>query len=416
MPNCSFCGRPDNEVKKLVGKEGGSLICDRCVGAAAKALGQQVREDKEEEKPIPNPRQIQAHLDQYIIGQVEARKDISVAIYKHYRRREAAAQNILVGTDLEDVEIQKSNILLLGPSGTGKTEIARTVARFLGLPFYVADATKMTQTGYVGEDVETCLQGLVSDAGGDIEKAEWGVVVIDEIDKLCRKTGRGATGYRDVSGEGVQQALLRMVEGGIVMVPRQFSKIVANHGDSDPVDTTNILFICMGSFASGLDEVVAKRVNKDATIGFGAKARKKDLELAEVYGLAEEEDVLEMGLIPELAGRLPVLTSTLPLTEDEMVQILTVPKNAIAKQFRAQFLMDQINLTFDDEAYREMARRACEGETGARALRRIMERVLKPYVFDYAGKKDVRGIHISEAVVKGEGEALIARDKEGATG
>jgi ATP-dependent Clp protease ATP-binding subunit ClpX len=417
MPDCAFCGRPENEVKKLVGREGGALICDRCVVGAAEALGREVLEDKEEDKPIPNPREIQAHLDKYIIGQESARQDISVAIYKHYRRREAAAQNLLLGTDLEDVEIQKSNILLLGPSGTGKTEIARTVSRFLGLPFYVADATKMTQSGYVGEDVETCLQGLVSDASGDIERAQWGIVVIDEIDKLCRKTGRGATGYRDVSGEGVQQALLRLVEGGIVMVPRQFSKIVASMGDSDPVDTTNILFICMGSFASGLDEVVAKRVNKDVAIGFGAKARKKDLDLTEVYQLAEEEDVLEMGLIPELAGRLPVLTSTLPLTEDEMVRILTEPRNAIAKQFRAQFAMDRIRLTFEDEAYREMAQMAMKGETGARALRRIMERVLKPYVFKYAGSTPtIEAIHITEAVVKDGAEAVITRPKEVATG
>jgi len=419
MPNCSFCGRPDNEVQKLVGKEGGPLICNRCVGSAAEALGQQVREDKDEDKPVPNPREIMAHLDQYVIGQESARKDVSVAIYKHFRRREAAAQNILLGTDLEDVEIEKSNILMLGPSGTGKTHIARAVARFLGLPFYVADATKLTQAGYVGEDVETMLQGLVADAGGDIERAEWGVIVVDEFDKLCRKSGRGATGYRDVSGEGVQQALLRLVEGGVVMVPRKFSKVVASMGDSDPVDTTNILFICMGSFASGAKEVVTKRVNKDTSIGFGAKRRtKKDLDMAEIYSQVIEEDLLELGIIHELAGRLPVLTSTLPLTEGEMFRILTEPKNAIAKQFQAQFAMDRMKLTFDDAAYRAIANEAIDGETGARALRRILERVLKPFVFQYAGKDSpIEALHITEDVVAGDQDkAILTPVQKAATG
>lgn len=416
MPKCTFCGRPENEVKALVGM-GEQAICNKCVSQAAEAMSQAAAPDDDKNRPIPNPREIDVYLQQYIIGQEAARRDIAVAIYKHYRRREADRNKLLLDTGLEGVEIQKSNVLVLGPSGSGKTEIVRAITRMLEVPFYVADATKMTQAGYVGEDVETCLQGLVADAGGDVERAQWGVVAIDEIDKLCRKTGRGATGYRDVSGEGVQQALLKLVEGGEVMVPRQFNKIVATHGDSDRIDTTNILFICMGSFASGIDDVVRKRVNKDTRMGFGSNdQRKRELTLTEVYELAEEEDVLEMGLIPELAGRLPVLTSTLPLTEDEMVRILTEPKNAIAKQFQAQFAMDGINLTFDDDAYREMGRMAMKAETGARALRRIMEKTLKPYIFEHAGASKVKAIHITEGVVKGETEAVISWVKEAASG
>lgn len=415
--HCGFCGRPDNEVQALIGNEGGPFICNRCIGPVAEAFGQDAPTATQEDKPVPNPREIQAFLDQYIIGQESARKDISVAVYKHYRRREAASKNLLVGTGLDQVEIQKSNVLVLGPSGTGKTEILRAVTKLLEVPFYVADATKMTSAGYVGEDVESCLQGLVAAAGGDIERAQWGIVAIDEIDKLCRKSGRGATGYRDVSGEGVQQALLKLVEGGEVMVPRQMNKIVASHGDSDRIDTTNILFICMGSFASGLDKVVEKRVNKGARIGFGSgDQRKRELTLTEVYGLVEEDDVLEMGIIPELAGRLPVLTSTLPLTEDEMIRILTEPRNAIAKQFQAQMAMDGINLTFEDPAYKAIAQMAMESETGARALRRIMEKVLKEYVFEYSGDTKVKAIHITGEVVKDNAEALISWAKEAATG
>jgi len=414
---CTFCGKPENEVKALVGTDDDKLICNRCVAAAAEAMGQTPATGaQQEDKPIPNPREIDAFLQNYIIGQESSRRDIAVAVYKHYRRRETAQKGILTGTALDQVEVQKSNVLVLGPSGTGKTEILRTITKLLEVPFYVADATKMTSAGYVGEDVESCLQGLVAAAGGDIERAQWGIIGIDEIDKLCRKTGRGATGYRDVSGEGVQQALLKLVEGGEVMVPRQMNKIVASHGDSDRVDTTNILFICMGSFASGIDKVVEKRVNKDARIGFGSgDQRKKDLSLTEVYEMVEEDDVLEMGVIPELAGRLPVLTSTLPLTEEEMVHILTEPRNAIAKQFQAQMAMDGINLTFDDEAYKEIARMAMGRETGARALRSIMEKVLKPYVFEHSGDPAVKAIHVTAEVVKGEAKAVVSRVKEAAT-
>jgi len=407
---CSFCKRPENEVKSLVGNEGGPLICNRCAEQVFQVLAKDAKTKvMTEERPLRKPKEIRAFLDQYVISQERAKIDIAVAVYNHYKRREHVRQGV---TDIGDVEIQKSNILMLGPSGTGKTEIARTIAKMLGVPFYVADATKMTQAGYVGEDVESMLQGLISDAGGDVQRAQWGVIFVDEIDKIARKSGRSASGYRDVSGEGVQQALLKMLEGHKVNVPRGMSRIIVDTA-SDTIDTANVLFICSGSFAGGLDEIVTQRLNKGGRIGFAGKEhQKRKLDEKEVYENANEDDVLEFGLIPELIGRLPVLTTTLPLTEDEMVQVLTEPKNALVKQCQALFAMDGIDLQFEVEALRAIGRKAKSRPTGARALRTIMEGLLKPYTYEYASEGDVEAVLVTEAVVE-KGDQPVVRRKGG---
>lgn len=411
MRKCLFCNRPENEVKSLVGKET-TLICNRCVGQAVDALG---KDDKapgkaaKAERPLLKPREIKAFLDGYVISQDRAKIDVAVAVYEHYKRREAARKGLIGGNEeLAKVEIQKSNILLLGPSGTGKTELARAVARMLGVPFYVADATKLTQAGYVGDDVESMLQGLLGDAGGDAERAQWGVIFIDEFDKLARKSGRGATGYRDVTGEGVQQALLKMIEGSRMMVPRGFARMISSVGqECDTIDTTNILFICAGSFA-GIEETVSKRINKSARLGFGAEHRQAVSEKA-VYESVSEEDVLEFGIIPEMLGRLPVITTTLPLTEEELVRILTEPKNALTKQFQASFAMDGIELQFDEEALLAIGREARRRPTGARALRSILNKILKPYILDCPSDPGVKTVRITREVVESGAEATVVR-------
>jgi len=407
-PACSFCSRPANEVKKLIEGGNGTYICNKCVAAAAKAINDSAKgatpESKEE--PLRKPVEIKAFLDLHIIGQEKAKTDVAVAIYNHFKRRQAVTK----GTVYEGVEIQKSNILLMGPSGTGKTEIARTIARLLKVPFYVADATRLTQAGYVGDDVESLLQGLLADADGDVERAEWGIVFIDEFDKMARKSGRGASGYRDVSGEGVQQALLKMIEGGRVAVPRGMNaRVVSASGQStDMMDTKNILFICAGSFA-GIEECVNHRLNKDAHMGFGTA--KKKVEVTEVYLEVIEDDVLEFGLIPELVGRIPVMTTTLPLSEEDMVRILTEPQNALTKQFKALFAMDGVELEFDEAALKAIGRKAKERPTGARALRGILEDLLRGYCFTVPSDPTVKVVRITELAVSGADAVITRGDK-----
>jgi ATP-dependent Clp protease ATP-binding subunit ClpX len=405
IAQCSFCKRPRNEVKGLISaSDEGPFICNRCIDQGFKAFTAEQKKEqaaKENEAPLKKPVEIKSYLDERVIAQDKAKTDVSIAIYNHYRRREALRQ----GVDLGDVEIEKSNILLMGPSGTGKTHIARALAKMLNVPFFVGDATKLTAAGYVGDDVESLLQGLMQEAGGDMERAQWGIVLIDEFDKIARKSGRGATGYRDVGGEMVQQAILKLLEGSKVPVPRGNGMRVGMGGAVDVMDTTNVLFICAGSFA-GIEEVISKRVNRHTSLGFGSVERVK-LSGSETYLSVTEEDVLEFGLIPEVMGRLPVLTTTIDLTEGEMVQILTEPKNAIIRQFKALFGLDGIDLQFDEAALKAIGREAKKRPTGARALRSIVESILQPYSFESRSQPNIKAIRITEEVVEKKGKAVI---------
>ncbi len=399
---CSFCGKAKNEVKNLVEGNGAS-ICNGCIIACVEALGSGPAETKDEEPPLPTPHEIKAFLDGYVISQESTKKDVAVAVYNHYKRREAIRKGVHLP---DDVEIQKSNLLIMGPSGTGKTQCARAISRVLKVPFYNVDCTRLTSAGYVGDNVESMLQGLLADCGNDIEKAQWGIVYMDEFDKMARKSGRNATGYRDVSGEGVQQSLLKMLEGTVMPVPRGMGSVISDKNDM--FDTTNVLFMCAGSFA-GIEEIVKARVNKTSRMGFGSAAR-KDLSESEVYQSIEEADILEFGIIPELLGRIPIHTSTLPLTDDEMVRILTEPKDALVKQFGALFGLDKIELVFDDEALRAIGQEAKKRPTGARALRSIMERILKNYAFECPSDPTVRKIRITKEAAERKGEAEITRE------
>lgn len=413
---CTFCGRPRNEVKHLVTAPDGSAICNRCVSGVANAIAKKDSETPEgpkKPKPLKKPSEITALLDQMVIGQDAAKREVAIAVYEHYRRREVDKNtNGVILLDGEEVTVEKSNILMLGPSGSGKTHIARSVARMLDVPFYVGDATKLTQAGYVGDDVECLLQGLLADAQMDVEKAQWGIIFLDEFDKLARKSGRNASGYRDVTGEGVQQALLKLLEGSLVHVPRGMgSRSLSGMNPQDTVDTTNILFVCAGSFA-GIEPLIEKRLNRASRMGFGQEHRQK-FDKTNLYRAATVEDIEEFGMIPEIVGRLPVLTSTYELTEDELVRILVEPKNAICKQFRALYSLDGIDLQFEPDALRVIAKKAKERSTGARALRSVLKSVLQPYSYEAPDNRDITTIRITPEAAAKPGSAVIVRKTVG---